>query len=139
MAKSTKPVERKLVSEIIDAKPGVKRAIHVFTPALMHRLANKAKGSTLPVMALRSSLHDYSKFKLYQRIELLGPSSMDPLFDQPLTGTGGRGVAILFTEFAIRVWRYEDETPAVIDSADSRKPEEILADVLAKYDRPAAF
>jgi len=44
-------------------------------------------------------------------------------------------VAILFTEFAIRVWRYEDETPAVIDSADTRKPEEILADVLKRYDR----
>lgn len=131
MAKAT--TERKLVSEIIDAKPGVKRAIHVFTPALQHRLATK--GSTLPVMALRSSLHDYSKFKLYQRIELLGPSSMDPLFDKPLPGTGGRGVAILFTEFAIRVWRYEDETPAVIDSADTRKPDEVLADVLKKYER----
>lgn len=127
-------VERKLVSEIIEAAPGVRRAVHVFTPALMHRLANK--GSTLPVMALRSSRHDFGKMKLYQRIEMMGPSSLDPLFDKPLPGTGGRGVAIMFTEFPLRVWYYEGEAPAVIDTNDKRKPDEILADVLAKYPEP---
>ena len=128
--KTVKPEARKLVSEVIDAQVGVKRAIHVFTPALQHRLAGKGE---LPVMALRSSLHDYSKFKLYHRIETLGPASMDPLFDKPLAGTGGRGVAILFSEFPLRVWYYEGQKPAVIDSADGRKPEDVLADVLSKY------
>jgi hypothetical protein len=134
MAKSkTVTTPRKLVSTIIDATPGVVRAVHVFTPALQHRLATA--GSELPVMALRSSLHEYNLFKLYQRIELLGPSSMDPLFDKPLSGTGGRGVAILFTEFALRVWHFDDETPAVIDSKDGRNPQDVLKDVLAAYVR----
>jgi len=81
-----KVAEVKLVSEIIDAVPGVKRAFHVFTPALQYRLENK--GSALPVMALRSSNHKYGKMKLYARIETLGPASLDPLFDAPLPGTG---------------------------------------------------
>lgn len=121
-----------LVSEIIDAVPGVKRAIHVLTPALQYRLDNKGT-SDLPVMALRSSIHNYSKVKLYTKIECLGPSSMNPLFDEPLPGTGGRGVAILFTEFALRVWYPEGQKPATIDTPDGRNPKEILEEVLLKY------
>jgi hypothetical protein len=49
-----KSVEVKLVSEIIEAHPGVKRAFHVFTPALQYRLENNASG--LPVMALDSDV-----------------------------------------------------------------------------------
>lgn len=121
-----------LVSEIIDAVPGVKRAIHVLTPALQYRLENNA--SELPVMALRSSIHNYSKLKLYTRIECLGPSSMDPLFDKPLPGTGGRGVAILFTEFAIRVWYPDGQRPSAIETPDGRSPKDVLEEVKLKYE-----
>lgn len=124
--------EVKLVSEIIDAIPGVKRAFHVFTPALQYRLENSQ--SQLPVMALRSSLHDYSKMKLYVRIECLGPSSLDPLFGNPLPGTGGRGVAIMFTEFPLRVWYPEGQKPPVIDTPDGRNPKDILEEVKLKYE-----
>lgn len=129
MAKAT---EVKLESEIIEAVPGVKRAFHVFTPALQYRLENTA--STIPVMALRSSIHDYGKMKLYTRIECLGPSSLDPLFDSPLPGTGGRGVAIMFTEFPLRVWFPRGHKPGVIDTPDGRNPKEILEEVKLKYD-----
>ena len=117
--------------EIIDAIPGVRRAIHVFTPALQHRLENNT--SNLPVMALRSSLHDYKNIKLYHKIEMLGPSSLDPLFDKPLPGTGGRGVAIMFTEFAIRVWYPKGKKPVHIKTPDGKDPKEILKEVLKKY------
>jgi len=125
-------VEIKLVSEIIDAQPGVTRALHVFTPALQYRLENNA--STLPVMALRSSIHNYGKMKLFARIECLGPSSLDPLFDKPLPGTGGRGVAIMFTAFALRVWYPEGQKPPAVDTPDGRNPKEILEEVKLKYE-----
>jgi len=127
-----KQPEVKLVSEVIDAIPGVKRAFHVFTPALQYRLENS--GSKLPVMALRSSLHNYEKMKLYVRIEALGPSSLEPLFGNPLPGTGGRGVAIMFTEFPLRVWYPEGQKPVVINTPDGRNPKEILEEVKLEYE-----
>lgn len=120
-----------LVSEVIDAVPGVRRAIHVFTPALQWRLENS--NTDLPVMALRSSIHNYEMIRLYSRIEMLGPSSLDPLFDKPLPGTGGRGVAIMFTEFPIRVWYPEGHRPPAIKTPDGRNPKDILTEVLLKY------
>jgi hypothetical protein len=128
-----KKTEVKLVSEIIDAAPGVKRAFHVFTPALQYRLENKGN-SALPVMALRSSNHGFTKMKLYTRIECLGPSDLAPLFDAPLPGTGGRGVAIMFTEFALRVWYPEGQKPMVINTPDGRNPKDILEEVKMKYE-----
>lgn len=123
---------KNIVSEVIDAVPGVRRAIHVFTPALQYRL--QKSDSELPVMALRSSLHDYSKMMLFSRIECLGPSSLDPLFDAPLPATGGRGVAIMFTDFAVRVWYPENQRPVAIDTPDERTPLSILEEVKLKYE-----
>ena len=120
-----------IVSEVIDAVPGVRRAIHVFTPALQYRL--QKNDSALPVMALRSSLHGYTKMMLFHRIECLGPSSLDPLFDTPLPGTGGRGVAIMFTDFAVRVWYPENQRPVAIDTPDDRTPADIFEDVQLNY------
>jgi hypothetical protein len=126
--------EIKLVSEIIDAVPGVRRAIHVFTPGLLFRLENKnAVSAQLPVQVLRSSTHNYSKMRLYHKIEMLGPSSMDELFDNPLPGTGGRGVSICFTDFAVRVWYPEGQKPLTIDTPDGRDPKDILEEVKLKY------
>lgn len=120
-----------LVSSIIDAIPGVRRAYHVFTPALQFRLENS--NVTLPVMALRSSKQNFEAMLLYHRIEALGPSSMDPLFDSPLPGTGGRGVAICFTEFALRVWYPEGQKPTLIETPDGKHPKDILEEVKLKY------
>lgn len=129
--KPAKKKERKLVSQIIEAVPGVRRAVHVMTPVLLERI--KDKKNNRPAMALRSSLHNYSKVKLYERIEFMGPSSLDPLFDNPLPGTDGRGVAIMFTDFPLRVWYYEDQKPRIIDSTDGRKAEDVLKDIKTKY------
>lgn len=126
------PEALKLVSEIVEAVPGVKRAFHVFTPALQHRLKNK--DSNLPIMALRSSLHGYAKMRLYHKIEALGPSSLEPLFDAPLPGTNGRGVAIMFTEFPLRVWYPEGQKPATIDTPDGRNMDEVLEEAIRKYE-----
>jgi len=82
-------------------KGGVRRAIHVFTPMLMTRLKD---GGNDPVMAIRSYIHNYEKMLLVKKVEILGPSEMVELFDKPLPGTGGRGVAILFTSAPIKIW-----------------------------------
>lgn len=113
-------------------RQGVLRAVHVFTPALQYRLEH---GGHLPVMAVRSSLYGYRKMKLYHRVQILGPSTMDPLFDAPLPGTGGRGVAILFTQAALRVW-YQDRLPDLtLDTSDNRDPKDILQELLRRYQR----
>lgn len=119
-----------LVSEVIKAVPGRKLALHVFAPALAHRKANP--GNTLPVMALRSSLHNYGKMRLYHRIDMLGPASFEEIFDNPLPGSGGNAVAIVFTEFPIQVWYEEGQPPATIDT-DNRDPKDVLNEVLQRY------
>lgn len=120
-----------MVSKIIPAIPGVVRAFHVFTPALMHRMKNP--NVTLPVMALRSSIQNFEAMMMYQQIEALGPSVMREMFDKPLPGTGGRGLAIMFTEFPIRVWYSEHFQSKPIATHDGRTPDEILQDVLEMY------
>jgi len=109
---------------------GTRRAIHVFTPALQHRLTTK--NCLLPVMAVREAPL-YNMLRLFQRVEILGPSSLDPLFHDPLPGTNGRGVAILFTEAPLLVWRLPHESCLEIDSHDGRDPAAVLRDVIAGY------
>lgn len=118
--------------EIIDAVPGIKRAFHVFTPALMHRTENP--NSVIPCMALRSSAHEYKKMRLYNRIECMGPSALEPLFGNPLPGTGGRGVAIMFTEFPLRVWYPSGRRPPTIETPDGRNPKDILQEVITLHE-----
>lgn len=81
-------------------------------------------------MALRSSSHNFQKIKMFQRIEFLGPSSLDPIFDKPLPGTNGRGVAILFTEFPIRVWYEKGNPPKAIESPEGANPDKILEEII---------
>ena len=110
---------------------GDRLAFHVFTPALVHRLDPKS-ALDLPVMALRFEHENFEQMMLFDRIECLGASSLDPLFDSPLPGTGGRGVAIMFTYGPVRCsWR--GRSVPKIDCNDSRTPKDILADVLSAY------
>ncbi len=104
---------------------GMRRAVHVFTPSLMHRIKHK---EPVPVMAIRCASENYTEMRLYERVTILGPSSVEPIFDTPLPGTGGRGVAIMFTEAPIYAeW---DLPPRPIDTSGDQKPEAILEDVL---------
>lgn len=101
-------------------KAGVKRAIHVFVPALQSRQEEGWKAHTgSPVMAVRSSLYNYEKMRLYRKVEILGPSELIEM-EKPLPGTKGRGVAILFTTARIRVW-YDDKLPKTVDTSDAKK------------------
>jgi hypothetical protein len=121
-----------LTSKIIIPKRGEKFAFHVFTPALQYRFENRE--CNLPVMALRSSLKDYQAMQLFHKIECLGPSSLEPLFNKPLPGTGGRGVAIMFTKSPMKVWYPKGKTPRIIKTLDGLEPKKILQDVITKYE-----
>lgn len=121
---------KRLAHHIISAVPGIRFAIHALPLALQHRLTNPT--CQLPVMALRSSDSNYTKIRLFYRIELLGPSCLEPLFKDPLPGTAGRGVAILFTYFPLRVWLPERTKIKTIES-EGRDPKEIMQEILRRF------
>lgn len=102
---------------------GTLRAVHVLTPALMERM--KDKESVLPVVAVRSSHGNYSRMKLVRHAELLGPSFIGEDFATPLPGTGGRAVAVLFTEYPIQVWIDPEADMGVIDTT-GMTPEQVM-------------
>ena len=116
-------------SELLPA--GILRAVHVLTPALQERL--KDKTSTLPVIAVRSSNKDYSRMRLYRWVEILGPSFIGEIFDQPLPGTNGRAVAVLFSEYPLQVWIDPANDLGVIETA-GKTPDEILAECKARIE-----
>lgn len=120
-----------LVSKIIKPKQGESFAFHVFTPALMYRANNP--DCNMPVMALRSSETNFEEMVLYHQIDVLGPSSLKPLFDRPLPGTGGRGVAIMFTSSPMEVWYPKKHSPRKVKTFDGREPQVILTEVIKKY------
>ena len=118
-------------SIIIKPKTG-NVAFHVFTPALMYRL-DRNNPIEMPVMALRLQSDNYEQMMLFDQIECLGRSSLDPLFDNPLPGTNGRGVAIMFTESRLRCWFRGRKIPVKIDCTEGRDPKDILKDVIRSY------
>ncbi len=115
---------------------GERIAFHVFTPALLYRL-DKTKPIELPVMALRLERDNYEMMYLFDQIDCINGSSLEPLFDKPLPGTNGRGVAIMFTNGEVKCFYRGTIQPKVIDCKD-RTPDQILNDVIDKYkNRPA--
>lgn len=107
---------------------GVKRAIHVFTPALMERL-DKTKRSRKPIIAIRSALHNYEMMILCRGVKIHGPSEMFEDFDNPLPGTGGRAVAVMMTEHAVEIfWDETDPDPRPINTK-GKKPEDLMAEL----------
>lgn len=99
---------------------GTKRAIHVYTKLLVERM-KEDKGQML--WLVRSSLHDYKKAIICRRVQWNGPCSGEDLFGKPLPGTGGRGVAILFTECELTL-HFDGDKAQIIDmDDDAKKPE----------------
>lgn len=97
---------------------GTRRAVHVYVPTLQERQQKGWKAGTGKcVMAVRSSLYGYKKMRLYRKVEILGPSELIEM-EKPLPGTNGRGVAILFTDHALRVWFDGKKHPETIDTSD---------------------
>ena len=127
MTKAT-PVLR---SVIIPAIAGVRRVMHVFVPAMRHRLATA--GSVLPSICVRSSLTGFMGMKLYESVEVLGPSKLE-MVDQPLHGTGGRAQVLLVTEHALKVFTYLPGDPPIIPTPEGAKPDDILNEVIARYE-----
>lgn len=126
--KTAKPVLREV---IIPAVAGVKRVMHVFVPAMKHRLATP--GSVLPSVCVRSSLTGFMGMKVYESVEVLGPSKLE-MVDQPLHGTGGRAQVLLVTEHALKVSTYVDGEAPLIPTPEGAKPEDILNEVIARYE-----
>lgn len=127
-AKNTTPALREV---IIPAMKGVKRVMHVFVPAMRHRQATE--GSLLPSVCLRSSATGFMGMKVYEKVEVLGPSSLE-MVDQPLHGTGGRAQVLLVTEHALKVSTYLEGEAPIISTPEDSTPDSILKDVIANYE-----
>lgn len=88
---------------------GTKRAIHVLTPALVNRLKN---GGEEPLMAVRSSEDGYKTLQLFRKVTWHGPTQLMENFEDPLPGTSGRGVAVIYTTAKL-ICTYEHLSPVV--------------------------
>jgi hypothetical protein len=119
---------------VIKPELNEKIAFHVFTPALVYRM-NPANNLDLPVSALRLERDNYEKMYLFDEIECTGKSKLTSLFDNPLPGTNGRGVSILFTTSSV-VCSFIGDMPVAIDCSKDRTPEQILQDVIKIYNKP---
>lgn len=102
-------------------------AFHVFTPALIHRLANP--DFALPTIAVRDSRTNYRRFFLVHELQCFGPSRLAETFDTPLPGTGGRGVVFCLTAFPVLVFYRRGELDTFA-SPEDRDPKDILTEVL---------
>lgn len=99
-------------------KGGVRRAVHVYTKDLLARMK---KDDGQPLWLVRSSLYGYTKAMIVRRVTIHGPATGEDLFGKPLPGTGGRGVAILFTTAPITV-EFDGPAPRVVDMNDDAAP-----------------
>lgn len=106
-------------SKILPA--GTLRAVHVYVPALQARIKD---GGNEPVWAVRSVNHKFKRMLLVRQARILGESEGVEMFDAPLPGTGGRGVAPLLTRAAIEITWDEGDHPKMVNftEAEADKP-----------------
>ena len=95
-------------------KAGTKRAVHVFTKQLMERMK---KDDDQCLWVVRSALYNYKKALVVKSISIKGPCTGEDRFKDPLPGTGGRGVAILFTTAEIEI-EFPGDKPVIMDMED---------------------
>lgn len=119
-----------LKESIITPEPGKKLAMHVFAPGIKYRTQHP--DSLLPTVCVRWSDSGFKGMRLYEKAELLGPSTLEML-NAPLSGTSGRAQVILLTEHPIKVWSYLDN-PEMIDTVTSDNIKDVTKEVLARYD-----
>jgi hypothetical protein len=109
---------------------GVERYIHVFIPLL------STPGA--PIWAIRSGNYNFDRMMLVQNVRVHGPSESKNL-DSALSGTGGRGKAVMSTIHALEVeWDYPGE-PVAVNTANAT-PEALakaVQGILAQRQRPA--
>jgi hypothetical protein len=119
-----------LKESIITPAEGETLALHVFAPGIKYRIRNPE--SLLPPCVLRWSSVGYHGFKLYEKIELLGPSVLVTL-NAAFSGTSGRAQVPILTEHPLKVWSYLDNPP-MIDTLSSDVILNVLKEILARYD-----
>ena len=131
MPTSTEPVPvPKLIESIITPAEGETLGIHVFAPGIKYRIRHPE--SLLPPVVLRWSSLGYHGFKLYEKMELLGPSLLLTV-NAAFSGTSGKAQVPLLTEHPVKVWSYL-EHPPMIDTLDSDVILNVLQEILARYD-----
>lgn len=125
---------------LIETLPGgIERCVHVFTPAVI--LSNKQgyQNQRIPLMAVRSSRHRYAVMRLYQNIEILGPSELRQIKNNPLrTGTGGQASLALFTTAPIRITHCSDRVSSniTLPNDDLNHGTEIMNEYLRRVGLP---
>ena len=100
-------------------KGGVLRAVHVFVPALQERFA---KNEGQPVWAVRSSIGGFLKMIIVSYLEIDGKIQCVEHFDMPLPGTGGRGVALVYTTAPIKIFFNSDKPEIITVKVDASSP-----------------
>ncbi len=101
---------------------GTKRAVHVYTKQLMERMKDNQNQM---LWLVRSSMYNYTKALVCRKVEIAGPATGEDLFDTPLPGTNGRGVAILFTKSEVTL-HFEGDQIEMIEMEDKPKPEKVV-------------
>lgn len=120
----------KLRDTIIYPKEGTVICLHVFVPSMKHRI--RFPESLLPTVCVRYSSSNFDGMKVYEKVEMLGQSSLEML-DAPLSGTSGNAQVVMLTSDPIKVWSYL-ENPPHIDTTTSDSLKHVLQEVLARYD-----
>lgn len=111
--------KKELRSKVL--RGGILRGIHIFVPELQKRMQ---EGGDNPIWAVRTSVADHdgkrwNRMILCRKVEWNGPTKGVEHFDDPLPGTGGRGVAVVYTEAPITIyWDADSEEPKTIRVSD---------------------
>ncbi len=86
---------------------GTLRAIHVYVPALQAHLSGEP---AKPMMAVRSKDQngEWRRMRIFREIKWDGPTTLHKT--DPMPGTAGRGVAIVFTAAPLRCY-WDGEEP----------------------------
>jgi hypothetical protein len=96
--------KRELKSKVL--RGGILRCIHIFVPVLHKR---QTEGGDEMIWAVRSSIADsdgsrWNRMILCRKVEWNGPTKCVEHFNDPLPGTGGRGVAVVYTEAELTIY-----------------------------------
>jgi hypothetical protein len=102
-----KPHLKTLRSAVLPA--GRVRLLHVFFPELAQMQAGDHARAVWALRSFNDRTGKYDRVRLFYRVEFLGPSWSHVSPEDPLPGTGGRGIAVMASRGAVRVFWNGDE------------------------------
>lgn len=109
-------------------------ALHVFTPLLMKQIK---EGTKFPLNAVRLGSNGYTSLILVDSIQILGPSELRDISHEPLPGTNGRAVCVLFTNSPVKIVSNinirANIEKYIIDCSEPKTIEEVTEQVLRVY------